>query len=125
MEEYEQERTPQLVRHLYEEGSRLAHSEIELARQDFAGFVKRASLSLGLLGLSGALFFGSFVVLSVATGMAISRREAGGTYLVGSILGFGGAGSALVGMRLLPRPPWKPVKERLRRDVDAAIDALH
>ncbi len=125
MPQYEQERTSQLVRQLYQEGNRLAHSEIELAKRDLAGYVKRASLSIALLGLSGTLLFGSFVVLSMATGMAISRHSARGTSLVGSLLGTGGAGSALLGLWLLPKRPWASMKERLRKDVDAAIDALH
>lgn len=95
--------------------SQLVRKEIELAKTEITGELKRAGLGVGLLGGAGAMGYFALVFLSVAAAFGISALGVSlgyGFLCVGGLYGIVAGGLGLLGLRKLVgvRPPQRTIR---------------
>ena len=112
----ETERTPQLIRDVLTEASRLARLEVALAREDLKVQIKQARSAGIALGSASALGVSGFTMLLVSLGLAFSKAWLATLIVAGAVGAVAGA-FAFAGWRAMPRKPFGPTKSRLETDL--------
>ncbi|HZL03722.1 MAG TPA: phage holin family protein [Cellulomonas sp.] len=118
----------ELIGRLSEQGARLVHAEIELAKAEMAAHAQAAGIGLGLF--AGAAMFGFFAVATLIATAIMGLANAVAPWLAGLIVSLAllilTATLALVGRNRLQagtRTPDRTV-ENVKKDVDAVKEGL-
>jgi hypothetical protein len=118
----------ELIGRLSEQGARLVHAEIELAKAEMAARAQAAGIGIGLF--AGAAMFGFFAFATLIATAIMGLANAVAPWLAGLIVSIVllilTATLALVGRNRLQAGTTKPDRtvENVKKDVDAVKEGL-